>query len=158
MTTTPLTVAATLEFDFHGTRLAIATDHPRVAEALESRFRPFRVEDSEPANVSFDISRSDRPPAHAASGRVVYESDLGDVVYSDDGDALAIRGDRFFVDADLRAAHVAIRYLTGADDELALVAHPLFTLPLMEILKTPAAVLVARRVRRRRPGRHPSGR
>jgi hypothetical protein len=135
MTTTPLPVAATLEFDFHGTRLAIATDHPRVAKALDSRFHPFRVEASDRASVSFDISRSARPSAHAASGRIVYESDLGDVVYSDDEDTLAIRCDRVFVDADLRSAQVEIRYLTGADDELALVAHPLFTLPLLEILK-----------------------
>jgi hypothetical protein len=135
MTTTPSPVAATLELDFHGTRLAIAADHRRVVDALTSRFQPFQTEESERPSVSFDIRQADRPVDHPGNGRVVYESDLGDVVYSDADDTLVIRCDRVFVNADLRAAHVEIRYLTGADDELALAAHPLFTLPLLEILK-----------------------
>ena len=135
MTTLPAPAPTALRLDFHGTSIAVTTDHPRIAAALDSRFRPFRVDDTEDASVTFTIRRSDGTSDFSAHGRVVYDSALGDVFYSDLDDTLAIRCDRVHVDADLRRSHVEIHYRTGADDELALAAHPLFTLPLLEILK-----------------------
>jgi hypothetical protein len=69
------------------------------------------------------------------AGRVVYDSDLGDVHYVDADDTLTICCERVQVHADLAAGRVDIRYESGSDEELALAAHPLFTLPLLELFK-----------------------
>jgi hypothetical protein len=90
-----------------------------------------------PHDAVFDIRRStvDASGLPADAGRIVYDSDLGEVRYHDRGDRLTIMCERAAVDAELAARTVAMRYATGRDDELALLAHPLFTLPLLELLK-----------------------
>jgi hypothetical protein len=140
MSTASRTDRAEVTIDFHGMRVAVVTDHHRVAEAVASRFRPQLMPtsarpDHQPPAAQFEIVLGDVDPAAVASGRPVYESDLGDVRYDDTTERLTIRCEQVTVDADLRGGRVDIRYATGAPDELALAAHPLLTLPLLEILK-----------------------
>jgi hypothetical protein len=141
MTVDAVTTWRSLDVDLHGARIAIRCDHPRVLAALSSRLAPFIVSDHGDGghDATFDICRAseDDWPSTVRSdtARVVYDSDLGEVLYSDGDDVLTIDCGSVRVVADLAQSAVRITYSTGADEELALAAHPLFTLPLLELLE-----------------------
>lgn len=152
MSAPPAALSNRLRLDVHGLALDVHTDDDRIASAIESRFRPFLapIEPTAPAGpvdpldprphtvtvlLRRHASSSERDRDGDGAGRVVYDSEIGDVRYHEGTDTLTIRCDRVDVCADLRAGHVDIRYATGADDELALAAHPLLTLPLLELFK-----------------------
>lgn len=124
-------------FDFHGLPLTVRTDHDRIRTAVESRFGQFVGTFRSGPGATFDIERCDDlgPRRSTMSGRPVYDTDLGEVLYCDEQDRLTIDCGSVFVDARLAEGLVVTGYEDSRDETLALAAHPLLTLPLMEICK-----------------------
>ncbi len=151
--TAPLTdTTFSVDANISGIALHVTTDHEVVAGVLQSRLGPLRSEVGAVDAVVFDIRQGRLALAGHGwdDGRAVYDSDLGEVRYLDATDTLLIDCGPIdcgpidcgpidcgsvVVRADVTRGHVDIRYETGADAELALAAHPLFTLPLLEVLK-----------------------
>ena len=151
----PLTeITERLSVDLHGVAVEVVADRPSVVDALASHLHTFRpaightgpqpaLAGTGPApSVTFSIARGEVPPFELpASARMVYDSDLGTVWYVVDDDWPALDAGVISLDARLSTGRVTIRYASADDRRLALVSHPLFTLPLLETM--------------RRRGRHP---
>jgi hypothetical protein len=139
MSAEPVAAVPEMRFDVHGVEIEVRADHPTIVSALLSRLEPFVVGSTarDDSPVTFDIHRaraSDRSRA-SSEGRIVYESGLGEVTFIDADERLVIDCERVHVDADLASRVVDIAYASASADELSLAAHPLFTLPLLEIMK-----------------------
>lgn len=127
-------------FDLHGLRLDIHSDNVTVLRAVQSRLWPFMLEPDAPCmdcppDAIFEIDRAATLRHTGMWGRPVYDTDLGEVRYCDRADRLFIDCGTVSVDADLGAARVTTTYLADRPESLALAAHPLLTLPLLEICK-----------------------
>jgi hypothetical protein len=135
-------------YDLHGLQLSIVlpeTGLDDAAAALHARLAqlPKRLPDGDPVSpgLTFEIHAADaghqlvRPPAP----RPVYDPPLGEVVYDDGGDLLYIEhGPRLRVLAEPGAGRVRLSArgpLQNGEEDLWLLSHPLFTLPLAELLK-----------------------
>jgi hypothetical protein len=126
-------------YDFHGLRLGCAASD-RVMRALEARLGRFAAEDGGPFDLFVDYRIEPRgaptvplPP----DGRVVYESPMGEVLYSEGLDRLFITS-RWPITAecDPVQGRAVIRVDDTADDHHSwALSHPLLTIPLIEILK-----------------------
>ncbi len=125
----------------HGIHIAIACDHPRIHEALQVRLRHFPPGDTSAIDVLFTFDGVADAAHHvierpAQALRSVYDPPVGEVVYADAIDCLYISyADRVRVLCNVRQGHVHISYVTKAHENVWLLACPLFTIPLIELLK-----------------------
>jgi hypothetical protein len=135
--TSPMT--ASRRFDFHGIGIEMHASHPRVRRALASRFGPFAVRaDDMPTmapDVVVELVHAPACVVAPARGRPIYDTPLGDVVYDDDNDRLVADCGPVVCEAHAHAGRVRITYADECDEQLALAAHPLLTLALLEICK-----------------------
>jgi hypothetical protein len=126
-------------YDFHGLRLACSGDE-RVAGAVHSRLSHFAQTVGLPGDLRFAYRRASDgqlPDLAAVPGaRPVYESAMGQVLYSD-------RSDRMFISSvwpiravcDPVGGQVDVTVGEPIEDHLWALSHPILTLPLIEALK-----------------------
>jgi hypothetical protein len=128
-------------YDFHGVSIGIACDDGPLADALAARLRQFAVDSPRSTGLSFEIRFVAAPEAHVVArpdgaGRPVYEPPAGEVLYFEDEDVLY-----FDYDAAVRIlcapaeGSVRVSAVTSERASLWLLSRPLFTLPLVELLK-----------------------
>jgi hypothetical protein len=133
-------------YDLHGLRLSIARSTGAeqawddAAAALHARLARLATGDSRPSDLTFEIHTAgddrEHDLARPAAPRPVYDPPLGEVVYDDGGDLLYIEhGPRLRVLAEPRTGRVRVSTRGAEESDLWLVSHPLFTLPLAELLK-----------------------
>ncbi len=129
----------TNHYSFHGLHLTISGDNGILA-ALHARLRHFSAEPQVPVDVAFEFQRVASPRDHAvtipAQTRPVYESQQGHVVYADSEDHLFINyRDQVRAGCDPQGGHVQVSIAGPETDNLWLISHPMFTIPLIECVK-----------------------
>jgi len=131
----------TLAYQLHGVRLAVAAtgEAERAAAGVRARLAGLPME-SGPSDLTFEIIARGAGEAggieRPAGARPVYDPPVGEVVYDDETDRLYIgHGPRLAVlcEPGLGRTRVAVDGMKEAD--LWILSHPLFTLPLVEMLK-----------------------
>jgi len=127
-------------YDFHGLRLGCHAGEA-VTSALATRLGRFGYEESEACDVRFDytsIGRDEyaRSPTPPSDSRLVYESDMGQVLYSDATDQLFISSVwPIRAVCDPRSGRTSITVEGDVEKHLWALSHPLLTIPLIEKLK-----------------------
>jgi len=131
-----------MAFNFHGLRLGVAAGTAGkpaqgAVEAIGARLAGLPLDGGPPHDVSFEVRAGDRHDvSRPASARPVYEPPLGEVVYADETDRLYIDcSPRLQVVCDPAAGWAALSAVGPEPADLWLLSHPLFTVPLVEILK-----------------------
>jgi hypothetical protein len=127
-------------YDFHELRLGCFADEA-VITALDARLGRFAHTDSGPCDVRFDyrcvgVGEPHAVPEPLEDARPVYESAMGQVLYSD-------RADRMFISSvwpiraacDPRSGQTTLSIVGAVDEHLWALSHPLLTIPLIETLK-----------------------
>jgi hypothetical protein len=132
-------------YHLHGLRLAVAAtgEAERAAAGVRARLAglPTSPGSAGPPDVTFEVltGRDGHPFDRPAGARPVYDPPLGEVVYDDASDRLYIgHGPRLAVLCEPgRGRTRASLAGTGGMEEADLwtLSHPLFTLPLVEMLK-----------------------
>jgi hypothetical protein len=124
-------------YDIHGVTLAVETDDPAVAEAMDLRLDAFRA--GAPAGgpdlrLQFETTH-DAAPAARGAGRPVYDTPYGPLEYFPEDDTIAgeLHGVRLHCDGDRGVARLTSAAFAGT--ELYLATHPLTTISLMELMK-----------------------
>jgi hypothetical protein len=125
-------------FDFHGVGIEVTCDHEELIEAITGRLRHFRRSRVQPTlRFSYRVADGKHaltPPKGA--GRPVYDPPVGTVTYFDDDDVLWIDfGGRVLVCCDVRSRSVTVSANQDEYAQLWLLSRPLFTLPLIELLR-----------------------
>jgi hypothetical protein len=127
-------------YDFHGLRLGCRAE-PSVTDALASRLGRFAYGASGPCDIRFDYASGDEAgqdalPKPTADARPIYESDMGQVLYSESADRLFISS-VWPIQAvcDPRAGETTISIQGDVAPHLWALSHPLLTIPLIEKLK-----------------------
>jgi hypothetical protein len=124
-------------YALHGVRLGISTEAlpEPVSAALLSRLARIPADGLPPHDLTFGLAGGDGHPFGRPEGaRTVYEPPVGEVVYADGADLLYIEaGPRLRVLCEPGRARVSV--LGSEEEDLWLLSHPLFTIPLMEMLK-----------------------
>lgn len=140
-------------YDLHGVRLALdgpeaggagaapsVTAATAAITAIRSRLARFPQAAGDP-HLRFRLDAPGEPlPARPERGRTVYDPPAGEVLYDDSGEVLYLDGGG--PRALCQAAAGTARLWAGAapaagrsTDDLWLLSHPLFTIPLAEMLK-----------------------
>lgn len=137
--------AAGLPYSRHflvqGGHLAVYADTPGITEAIHARLQLLATGAADAPDLSFEIRSVPEPRAHwiaqpPGSSRPVYNPPAGEVLYLEAGDQLYISfDDRVRVLSNFREGRTRVSVLQEATDNLWLVSHPLFTIPLIEHLK-----------------------
>ena len=127
-------------FDFHGLRLGLSADDA-LAAALDARFARFPQATPGPCDLRFDY-RSIGPKERSAAvlpaddARVIYESAMGQVLYSERTDRLSISSVwPIRAECDPRSGETIITIEGAIGDHLWALAHAILTIPLIETLK-----------------------
>ena len=135
-------------YDLHGVRLGLSTGGlgERASAALLSRLARIPEDGLPPHDLAFEL-RAGAGAGAAAAGpghpfgrpegaRTVYEPPVGEVVYADGADLLYIEaGPRLRVLSEAASGRTRVSVLGEDEEDLWLLSHPLFTIPLMEMLK-----------------------
>ena len=130
-----------MRFDIHGVGLELVCPAPEVADAIGRRLTDFEAQSSPEPLVRFVYDLVGSPSDHTVgrptgSSRPVYDPPIGEVTYFPERDALYIEPDesvRVLCDGATSTARVSLT--EAALGDLWLLSRPLFTLPLMELLK-----------------------
>lgn len=129
-------MSSPLSVDLHGLPLAVQ-GLPAAVAAVGARLA--RLPESAGEGLRFDFvaaAAGDGMPERPVDGRPVYEPPGGEVLYSGDLDTLYIRlGDRLAAFADPAAGRARIAVRALREEDVWLLSHPLFTLPLSELAK-----------------------
>jgi hypothetical protein len=126
-------------YSFHGLGVAVDADHPEVAALLHERLSCF-AEAKGRADLEFEL-RTVRSGSHpierpAEPLRPVYDPPEGEILYAPGQDLLYIDyPDRVRVLCDPGQGRAVVSVLEAELGELWLASHPMFTLPLVEMLK-----------------------
>lgn len=127
-------------YDLHGIRLSLSLAGlgEEVAAALRSRLARLPADGMPPHDLAFEVrsAAGEHPFGRPEGGRPVYEPPQGEVVYADSGDLLYLEtGPRLRVVCEPSLGRVRMSALGVEGDDLWLLSHPLFTIPLAESLK-----------------------
>lgn len=126
-------------YDVHGVLLDVDCDDDAVAEAIDGRLRHFRAADRGAAQISYElrvVADDGEHPLERPAGRSrpVYDPPSGQVLYFEERDELWI-DDRDRVHALVSRTRARISARRSACEDVWLLSRPLFTIPLMELLK-----------------------
>jgi len=128
-------------YAFHGLRIEVAANNPRMLTAIHARLRQFLVPEQAEPDVRFEFLAVGRPQDHVfdrppADVRPVYDPPIGQVAYCDVEDRLYIvYGESVRVWCDPAQGLAKVSILVSALENLWLVSHPLFTIPFVEMMK-----------------------
>jgi hypothetical protein len=123
----------------HGVRIGVlaAGEGERAAAGVHARLAGLPLDGGPPWDVTFEIQAAgshgfERP----ATARPVYDPPLGEVVYDDAADRLFIGyGPRLRVLCEPGRGRARASAAGMEEEDLWSLSHPLFTLPLVELLK-----------------------
>ncbi|HEY4595235.1 MAG TPA: hypothetical protein VIJ02_02455 [Thermoanaerobaculia bacterium] len=123
----------------HGVRLGVLAtgEGERAAAGVHARLAGLPLDGGPPFDLTFEMQASgshgfERPD----TARPVYEPPLGEVVYDDAGDRLFIGyGPRLRVLCEPGSGWARASAAGMEEEDLWSLSHPLFTLPLVELLK-----------------------
>jgi len=123
----------------HGVRLGVVAtgEGERAAAGIHARLASLPLDGGPPFDLTFEIAAGgshgfDRP----GSARPVYDPPLGEVVYDDVADRLFIGyGPRLRVLCEPGSGRACASAAGLEEEDLWSLSHPLFTLPLVELLK-----------------------
>ena len=127
-------------YSFHGVRIAVDAGDPALARAIDGRLRHFHDDSAGAPELTFRfdvVESADRHVIRRPDGasRPVYDSPLGEVAYYGDTQELYIDvEDRIRVRCSAGTGLVAYSVISDHADPW-LLSRPLFTLPLIELLK-----------------------
>jgi hypothetical protein len=129
----------TTSYQLHGVRLAVVAtgEAERAAAGVRARLGGLPVASGLP-DLSFEIlaGRDGHPFTRPAGARPVYDPPLGEVVYDDASDRLYIgHGPRLSVLCEPGRGRTRASVDGMEEADLWTLSHPLFTLPLVEMLK-----------------------
>jgi hypothetical protein len=123
----------------HGVRLGISASGEAecAAAGIHARLAGLPLEGGVPHDVTFEIrAGEDHDFARPAAARPVYEPPVGEVVYDAGADLLYIEyGPRLRVLCEAREGRAVASASALAEEDLWSLSHPLFTLPLVELVK-----------------------
>jgi hypothetical protein len=132
-------------YDLHGVRLGLSTEElgERASAALLSRLARIPEDGLPPHDLAFELRAGAAGPAGSGHpfgrperARTVYEPPVGEVVYADGADLLYIEaGPRLRVLCEPGSGRTRVSVVGEEEEDLWLLSHPLFTIPLMEMLK-----------------------
>lgn len=126
-------------YDLHGVRLGLSLEGvgERASAALFSRLAQMPPDGLPPRDLAFELRSGAAHPFGLPEGaRTVYEPPVGRVVYADGADLLYIEaGPRLRVLSEPSSGRTRVSVLGEDEEDLWLLSHPLFTIPLMEMLK-----------------------
>lgn len=127
-------------YSFHGLGVAVDADRPEIAALLHERLASFVGQAEGRADLAFEFrSVQDRSQAierPAGPLRPVYDPPAGDVLYAPAEDVLYIDyPERVRVLCEPGKGRAVVSVLEAELGELWLTSHPMFTLPLVEMLK-----------------------
>jgi hypothetical protein len=129
-------------YGLHGLHLVVeegaAVWEAAAAAALHGRLAPFALDSSqgEPPPPDLRFALSPDLPARPAAGRPVYDPPVGEVLYDEGEDLLYLRyGPRLGVLCEPGAGRARLAAAEPSEADLWPLSHPLFTLPLVELLK-----------------------
>jgi len=124
-------------YDLHGVRVRVAAigEAERAAAGVHARLAGLPPDGEGPPDIVFEIHAGDAFERPAAA-RPVYDPPVGEVLYDDGADRLYIGyGPRLSVLCE-PGRGLARASSTGLlEEDLWALSHPLFTLPLVELLK-----------------------
>jgi hypothetical protein len=123
------------DYDFHGVRLRVAAP-----EALHARLTglPRDPRHSGDDGLFFEVVAGSGQHlfGRPEGARLVYEPPEGEVAYKDGDDLLYLEiGPRLRVLCELGRGRARVSVLGGEEGDLWTLSHPLFTMPLAELLK-----------------------
>jgi hypothetical protein len=127
-------------YDFHDVRLGCFAGET-VTTAIAERLGRFAQAGSGPCDVRIDyrcVGAGERHaiPAPPEDARLIYESPMGEVLYSDGADQMFIRASwPIRAACDPRRGEATISIAGAADEHTWALSHPLLTIPLIEMLK-----------------------
>jgi hypothetical protein len=123
-------------YDLHGLRLAVAAtgEAERAAAGVRARLAGLPTSMGSP-DVTFEVIDG-HPFLRPEGARPVYDPPLGEVVYDDASDRLYIgHGPRLSVLCEPGRGLTRASVMGMEEGDLWTLSHPLFTLPLVEMLK-----------------------
>jgi len=129
-------------YNLHGVRISVVApgEGERAAAGIHARLAGLSLDDGFEDGITFEIHVGEEHPFdRPAAARPVYDPPAGEVVYDDGADLLYIRyGPRLRVLCEPgRGRSLASAGSAGRipEEDLWALSHPLFTLPLVELLK-----------------------
>ncbi|MFP5288248.1 MAG: hypothetical protein ACLGI9_21110 [Thermoanaerobaculia bacterium] len=129
---------STAAWDLHGVRLSVSTAGlgSEASSAVTSRLARLPLDGAPPHDLAFEYAVGEHAFSRPEGGRPVYEPPQGEVVYADADDLLYIEtGPRLRVLCEPGPGRIRISARGVEGDDLWLLSHPLFTIPLAESLK-----------------------
>ncbi|HKI04871.1 MAG TPA: hypothetical protein VKK31_23025 [Thermoanaerobaculia bacterium] len=126
-------------YDLHGVRIAVAAEGEaeRAAVGIHARLAGLPADGEPPHDLTFEIhAGGEHLFSRPAAARPVYDPPLGEVVYDDGADLLYIGyGPRLRVLCEPGRGRTRASASGMEERDLWALSHPLFTLPLVELLK-----------------------
>jgi hypothetical protein len=123
----------------HGVRLGVlaAGEGERAAAGVHARLAGLPLDGGPPFDVTFEIAAGERHEFRRPdAARPVYDPPVGEVLYDDAADRLFIGyGPRLRVLCEPGSGRARASAAGMAEEDLWSLSHPLFTLPLVELLK-----------------------
>jgi hypothetical protein len=127
-------------YSFHGIGITVAADS-KVSAAVHARLRHFEANSITSQDLQFQFYSAPDKDHHLVKipegdSRAVYDPPLGKVLYFDDKNHFYIDyDDQVRVLCDPERGNTRVSILQSAADKLWLIAHPMFTLPFIELLR-----------------------
>lgn len=125
---------------FHGIGITVTADS-KVSAAVHARLRHFETKRAESQDLHFQFCSVPDKDHHRikipeGKSRAVYDPPLGKVLYFDNENLFYIDyDDQVRVLCDPVRGNTQVSILHSAVDKLWLIAHPMFTLPFIELLR-----------------------
>ena len=126
-------------YDFHGVRIGVMATHgaEKAAAGVHARLAGLPLDGSTSPDLLFEIHAGDNHVfERPAAVRPVYDPPVGEVVYDDGAGLLYIGyGPRLSVLCEPGRGRSRASAAQMTEEDLWSLSHPLFTLPLVELLK-----------------------
>lgn len=124
-------------FEIHGVAVSVRSDSAELVELVSRRLRAFATTAAPAEPISFDLRVV---PAHVVEqprgpSRTVYEPEIGEVLYLPESDELYVDYGRVRAVCRASGSEVVVSVLEPVSEAAWAATRPLFTLPLLELLK-----------------------
>lgn len=132
-------------YSFDGLRILLQSNHSELQDALDQRLAQLRLSassrDQDEPDLTFNFSSVPDAEAHLVSlptegVRSVWAHPILRMLYSEERDEMYLDWEgRIRVRVEASSGRMVLSVIEGGKDTLWLASHPLFSIPLMELLK-----------------------